>query len=162
MDTLENTKTSWLAKQKAIQALEVKGHVDPEALIEVAKDPEHPCHDDFTWDIDKAASERWRDQARALIRRCKFAVVFEETTMAVTQYVSSPEEDDNTFVSLPKLKAKDDVASVLHTEVTMLLGVASRAYGTAVAKRNITGPHISDTLKVIRDMIADLKASMDE
>ncbi len=162
MEVQEKTKTAWAVKQAAVEALERNGHVDPDELIEVARDPDHPLHGDFTWDLSEAASERWHDQARAIIRKCKFAVLFEDTTMAVVQYVSAPEKDDNTFASLPKMRKKSDVYSTLSTEVAALLGIASRAYGTAVAKRNITGPHISDTLKVIRDMIADLKASMDE
>ena len=62
-----DAKVSWKAKEAAIRALEKNGRVDPAELIEVARDPEHPCHSSFTWDIEQAAQERWRDQAREFL-----------------------------------------------------------------------------------------------
>jgi hypothetical protein len=58
------TKVSWKEKEAAIRSLESGGMVDPLSLIEAARNEDHPCHGDFTWDVEQAASERWRDQAR--------------------------------------------------------------------------------------------------
>lgn len=93
----------WTDKEAAIKALERGGRVDPNDLIKAARNPDHPCHGDFTWDVDQAASERWRDQARYLIRQCKFEVLVEDHgPRSVTYYVSEAGETD-VFQSLPKM-----------------------------------------------------------
>ena len=82
----------WADKAAAILALERGGKIDPNDLIEAAKSASHPCHDDFTWDVKAAASERWRDQARKLIRRVEFEVTVDDATESVVRYV--PHDDD--------------------------------------------------------------------
>lgn len=44
------------------------GKLDPEYVIEDARDPESPWHDRFQWDVEKAAREHWLDVARSIIR----------------------------------------------------------------------------------------------
>lgn len=151
----------WKVKEAAIRALEKNGRVDPVDLIEAARNPDHPCHDDFTWDVDQAAAERWRDQARALIRTCKFEVLVEDIGNAVCMYVPSGDEDA-TFVSLPKIRSKSQASAVVLAEVSMLLGNASRAYGIALAKTNIVGAGVVAQLLSIREQVAALKAELEE
>lgn len=146
----------WKLKEDAIRALEKNGRVDPLELIEAARDPEHPCHNDFTWNVEQAAAERWRDQARALIRAVKFEVIVEDVGNKVSMYVPSGDEDA-TFVSLPKMRSKSQSVSVVLAEVSMLLGNASRAYGIALAKTNVVGADVVSKLMEIRDQVAALK-----
>ncbi len=96
----------WAEKEAAIRSLERGGKVDPVDLIDAAKKPSHPCHGEFTWDVKQAAKERWRDQARKLIRRCTFEVTVEDVTSPVVHYVACPDAEDDTFVSVPKLRGK--------------------------------------------------------
>jgi hypothetical protein len=145
----------WSEKEAAIKSLLRGGQVDPNDLIEAARDPEHPCHGDFTWDVDKAVAERHRDQARSIIRRCKFEVIIEDVTVPVVSYVSSPKEDD-VFVSVVKVRSKSQVADIMAYEVGVLHGVASRVYGIAVAKRGIVGSDVVSRLGKIREQIAAL------
>lgn len=152
-------KVSWKEKEAAIRALEKHGRVDPVELIEAARNPEHPCHSDFTWDIEQAASERWRDQARELIRSVKFEVLVEDVGNRVCMYVPSGDEDA-TFVSLPKIRSKSQASAVVLAEVAMLLGNASRAYGIALAKTNTIGADVVAQLKAIRDLVAALKSEL--
>ncbi len=42
--------------------------VTPEELVEVARDPEHPLHDRFTWDVDEAAFQYNIIEARKILR----------------------------------------------------------------------------------------------
>jgi len=154
-------KVSWKAKEAAIRSLEKNGRVDPVELIEAARDSEHPCHSDFTWDIEQAAAERWRDQARELIRSVKFEVLVEDVGNRVCMYVPSG-DDDAVFVSLPKIRSKAQASAVVLAEVSMLLGNASRAYGIALAKMNIVGADVVVQLKLIRDQVAALKAELGE
>lgn len=153
--------SSWAEKEAAIRKLERGGRIDPVHLINAAKDPNHPCHDDFTWDIQAAAEERWRDQARSIIRKCKFDVVFEQVTTPVVQYVSGG-DDDTTFLSLPRIRSSSKVSSVLSTELKMLHGLASRVYGIALSKQAIVGSGVVSELGLIRDQLGVLKSSMDE
>jgi hypothetical protein len=154
-------RVSWKEKKAAICSLEKNGKVDPRKLIEAAQDPDHPCHADFTWDVHEAALERWRDQARALIRRCNFTVTVEDVGTPVCMYVSSGDEDA-VFVSLPKIRSKAQASSVVLAEVAMLLGNASRAYGIALAKTNIVGFDVVAQLLSIREQVAALKAELEE
>lgn len=154
-------KISWKEKEAAIRALEKNGRVDPVELIEAARSPEHPCHGDFTWDVEQAASERWRDQARELIRSVKFEVRVEDIGNAVCMYVPSGDEDA-VFLSLPKIRSKSQASAVVLAEVSMLLGNASRAYGIALAKTGIVGADVVAQLKAIRDQVSVVKAGLEE
>ena len=110
----------WSDKESAIRALEKNGKVDPNDLIRAAQNPSHPCHQDFTWDVEQAAKERWRDQARYLIRKCRFDVTFEDVTSPVVQYVASNTEE-SVFVSLPKMRGKAAVRETMLGELDQLL-----------------------------------------
>ena len=160
MITIE-VRVKWDVKEAAIRALEKNGRVDPVELIEAARDPDHPCHSDFTWDIEQAAQERWRDQARELIRSVKFEVRVEDVGNRVCMYVPSG-DDDSVFVSLPKIRSKSQASAVVLAEVAMLLGNASRAYGIALAKINIVGSDVVAQLLSIREQVAALKAELTE
>lgn len=159
LEKMERVK--WKNKESAIRKLEKNGKVDPLELIEAAMDHRHPCHNDFTWDVEAAARERWRDQARALIRQCKFEVIVEDVGNPVCMYVPSG-DDDAVFVSLPKIRSKSQASAVVLAEVAMLHGNASRAYGIALAKTNIVGADIVAQLMSIRDQVAALKAELAE
>lgn len=153
--------SSWKQKEAAIRALERNGRVNPVDLIEAAKSPDHPCHNDFTWDIQTAAEERWRDQARSIIRQCKFEVVYEDITTPVVSYVSCG-DDTGLFLSLPKIRSSLKVSLVLATEVKMLHGMASRVYGIALSKQSIVGADVVAQLESIQTQLATMKATMEE
>lgn len=146
----------WSDKEAAVKSLQRNGRIDPNDLIEAAQDPSHPCHGDFTWDTEQAAKERRRDQARKIIRLCKFEVIVEDVTVPVVSYVASPDDED-VFISVPKLRGVSRTSAVLASEVTMLHGVASRVYGIAFAKQGIVGSSVVSTLESIRDQLGTLK-----
>lgn len=151
---------TWAEKEAAIKALEVGGRVDPERLIEAARSPEHPCHADFTWDVEQAAAERLRDQARGLIRRVQFEVITEEVTEKVVMYVPTEHEDEHGYSNLTKIRRASTVSSVMLSEVAMLHGVSARVYGIALAKQGMVGDDVVDRLRGVRDSLAALKAEL--
>jgi hypothetical protein len=161
MDSVAEPRVKWADKEASIRALEKNGRVDPVDLIEAARNPEHPCHSNFTWDVEQAATERWRDQARELIRAVKFEVQVEDIGNRVCMYVPSGDED-SVFVSLPRIRSKSQASAVVLAEVAMLLGNASRAYGIALAKTNIVGADVVAQLLSIRDQVASLKSELGE
>jgi len=152
----ETKKVKWADKEAAVRALEKNGKVDPLDLIEAARVANHPCHGDFTWDIGTAAAERWRDQARWIIRRCKFDVIVEDATEPVVRYVPDAGSDKDVFASLPKMRSVTKVSNVLAAEITMLHGVASRVYGIAIAKQGMVDNSVVVALRMVRDTVAGL------
>lgn len=158
--------TKWQDKQAAVKALETNGKVNPQDLIAAARAAGHPCHNDFTWDVAKAASERWHDQACAIIRKCKFQVLIEDTKVGieVAQYVSTPDayEGEPTYSSLPKVRSASKVSTVMFAELAQLHGLAARVYGIALAKQNTVGNHVVAQLEVIRDQLELLKQEVAE
>jgi hypothetical protein len=151
---------NWKDKERAIRSLEKNGKVDPEDLIAAARNPTHPCHGDFTWDINKAAEKCWRDEARRLIRMVGFTLKVEDSGQRVVNYVASG-DDDAVFVSVPKIRGKGHVQAMLLAEVAQLEGAVSRAYGLALSKSSIIGVDVSDRLKAIRDLVSALKADLE-
>ena len=152
---------TWKEKEASIRALESGGRVDPIALVEAARNPSHPCHSDFTWDVDEAAAKCWRDEARRLIRACKFEVLMDEVTVPVVSYVSSGDEEA-LFVSVPKLRGKNQVAEMLVAELAMLLGNVSRVKGLALAKSNIVGVGLATKLGSIQSQVEVMKSDLEE
>ncbi len=150
----------WADKAAAIRELEKGGKVDPRDLIKAAKAANHPCHEDFTWDVKTAAAERWRDQARGLIRRVEFEVTVDDATESVVQYVPN-DGDDHQFRSLPKVRSKVVAGDLISNEVAMLHGLASRVYGIALAKENLIGVDCVATLRMVRDTLAALKTELE-
>ena len=152
----------WSEKEAAVKSLQRNGRVDPTDLIEAARDESHPCHGDFTWDIGQAAAERWRDQARKIIRQCHFEIIVEDVHTPVVSYVSSPDDEDDTFIAVANIRSVSKVSAVMVAEVTMLHGVASRVYGLALAKRGVVGDAVVAQLGSIRDSIGILKSDLEE
>jgi hypothetical protein len=57
-----------LAKQTYIKSLaDRSGFIEPSRIIEVARDPNNMLHDEFEWNINRAAEKHWLEQARAFL-----------------------------------------------------------------------------------------------
>lgn len=65
------------ATGQALQAIEKAndGTIPVEAVIATARNSGSPLHPWFTWDVQQAAEERWRDQARYLVRSVRIETV---------------------------------------------------------------------------------------
>lgn len=149
----------WADKEAAIKALEREGRIDPKDLICAARDPQHRCHGDFTWDIEKAASERWHDQARHLIQRCKFEVIVEDVGPRSVSYFT-PSGDGATFKALTQIRSPEMVSSVLLAEVAQLQGVASRVLGIAEAKAAMVGVESLNSLREVVGIIREVRQNL--
>jgi hypothetical protein len=63
-----------------------KGSIIPKDVVDRARDPDSPLHDQFTWD-DSEAAEQWRiEEARKLIR--VFVTVLPSSNVPIRTYVS--------------------------------------------------------------------------
>lgn len=159
---MSKTRVEWTEKEAAVRALEKDGKVDPLDLVQAARMPTHPCHEDFTWDVEQAAQEHWRFQARAIIRSCKCQIlVDQEITMPVVRYVASP-DDEQVFVSLARVRSVSKTSAILLTEVAQLHGGASRVYGIALSKQGIVGAGVVAELLAIREQLAAIKEQLSD
>jgi len=58
---------------------EMGGHLTPTAVYEAAMDEESPIHEEFEWDIQKAAQAHWRDRAGNMMRHLAVVRVQEQS-----------------------------------------------------------------------------------
>jgi len=104
------------AKQKAIrerlrQLEDESGFLDLEIVIDAARDPADPMHDHFTWDVNKAAAERWRDQARALIRSVRYVETTTKVELDASNYVTVAKKTERAgYMSLDKVRSQQGLA----------------------------------------------------
>lgn len=153
---------TWKQKAAAIRRLERNGVVDPNDLIAAARDRNHPCHGDFTWDLKKAAMERWRDQARKLIRQ----VVYERSqdgvvTERYVQYVADNTAEEDVFFNLPRTRIAAKVSAAMLAEIVHLRGVAARVYGIASGKATIVPPQVVGNLCSVCELLDECKAELE-
>lgn len=70
------------------------GSITPALLVDAARSPAHPLHNEFDWD-DSAAAERWRQQqARVLINCVRVIVTGGDGPATRVAYVSVQTRDD--------------------------------------------------------------------
>ena len=100
---------------RALAALERKGRISADEVVQAAKNPDSPLHAYFTWDDAEAAHARRIDQARALIRSVRVVVSYEATTIAVPRYVRdvSQEEGSQGYVTSDQLMREPTNAKAL-------------------------------------------------
>lgn len=88
------------------------GRLTPDVVVREAKKKTSVLHKHFTWDIKKAAEERWLDQARELIRTVHVNVVTRQETFRVRAFVRDPEKPgyEQGYVALRVLRSDEEVA----------------------------------------------------
>lgn len=118
----------------AINELAVDGRVTPSAVVDAAKDPHHPLHNEFPWNDAEAAHQRRLDIARALIRSVKIVVVTETRRIKTVAYGRDPQKPAGTqgYVHVGVLKqSPDDARSLLHYELDQMIARLKRCEGLA-------------------------------
>lgn len=83
------------------------GELDPKRVVEVASDVNHPLHNFFEWDNDKAGSEHRIWQARQLITKV-YKIIGEDVNQKVQVYYNVVREDG--------VQAYHDVDTIMSTE----------------------------------------------
>lgn len=68
-----------------------KGQITPKQVVEAARNPESPLHDEFEWDEAKAAERHWLDRARSLIRDVKIVIEHHSHAVTVPLMMRNPE-----------------------------------------------------------------------
>jgi hypothetical protein len=127
-------------KQEIVQrlrALEDKyGRLTPEILVRDARNPKSPLHDQFDWDVKRAAMAHWLEQARAIIRSVTVIVHEDRCIVRSPVYVRDPAQalSDQGYISVVKLR--DDPESARDAVLAEFARAASalrRAHAVASA-----------------------------
>jgi len=144
------------AKERAIRErlreLECEdGSLDLDAVIESAKNPDDPMHSEFTWDVSKAAQERWRDQARALIRSVKYIEKTTQLELHCPNYVHITRPLGKTgYISMDSVKSSKDISlDVLNEEVRRARSTLERARAIA-DELQMRGPLEEAIARIVR------------
>jgi hypothetical protein len=117
------------------------GHIEPADVVTAAREPGSPIHDEFEWEVEKAAQQAWLDHARRLIRLVKIEVTVENRVYRSVAYVSDPEREpksrryvDVTFAAQQRSTARaiitaemDRIVAAIRRarELAMVLGLTS-------------------------------------
>jgi hypothetical protein len=111
------------------------GRLEPDIVLEAARDERSPLHGEFEWDTEEAAY-RWRlEQARALIRSVRVVVTVEDHEYSVPVFVRDPEMGvrKQGYVTLDRLKLQADVArEALVAEFGRVVAALDRARAVAI------------------------------
>ena len=88
------------------------GTLTPDAVVKDAKRKDSPLHDCFEWDLRKAASAHWIEQARQLITSVRVVIHTDTTKVNSVYYVRDPSmaHDKQGYVSVARLRADTDLA----------------------------------------------------
>lgn len=116
-----------------IRQLEHEGRLTPDEVIGDAKDPSSPLHDEFTWDVNEAALEHWRDTARRIIRSVVYTVEIHNSQVTVPLYTHDPDrKQEQGYITVTKLLTEKDLAAkCLAQEFDRAASSASRALNYA-------------------------------
>lgn len=106
------------------------GRLTPDAVVDDARDPRSPLHDQFEWDDAKAAHQYRLEQARELIRTVKCQVTVLETVIAAPHYVRDPTAapEEQGYVAITQVRSERELARrVVHDELGRIIAAIERA-----------------------------------
>ena len=101
------------SKQEYLKALAAQhGTLTPEIVVEDARREDSPLHDQFEWDVEKAAQEHWLDTARALIRSVKVVITNDTKVLTAPFFVRDPSlpPQKQGYVAATSLRSESDLA----------------------------------------------------
>lgn len=100
-------------------------------VIEDARNSKSPLHDEFEWDLEKAAHRDWVNTANRLINGFKVNVAIDNTTLRVPAYVRTIDKP-LLFVPIDRAAGEREVAiAVLRREIDRVRAALGRAQAIA-------------------------------
>lgn len=152
-----------LVVQSALLMLEDRtGRLTPRAVVDAARDENHPLHGEFEWD-DTVAAEAYRlDQARQLIADVRVEVVTSTLPIGGVAYVRDPSKlfNEQGYRSTGALLGERDQAmEAIRAEVERVsacLGRAERVASTLGAPLDVVSM-LTDAQVVVGRLLGRLK-----
>ena len=137
------------AIKEELESLVVDGTLDPERVVEAARNPNSSMHKQFDWDDSSAAHEHRIAQARALIKRVKVNVIrTDNEVVRVASYIRSPTGSGYESTQQVAIRHVDRLAVVIITLATCITML-----------RNLAAPEVD---QVVNDMDALRKTLLAE
>jgi hypothetical protein len=140
------------AIKEELESLVIDGSLDPERVVDAARNPNSSMHGQFNWDDTEAAHQYRISQARALIKRVKVNVIrADDTVVRVSSYIRS--------ASGAGYESTQQVAVNYGDRVTvMLITLAS----CATMLRNLAAPEVDDIIDQIQELRQHLLSEREE
>ena len=133
------------------------GVITPDIVIEDAKDPASPLHEEFNWDVEAVALKAWREKARHLIRRVRVIVETEDIVFkgkGHREFISDPGKARNEqgYISRAELRTdRDRAMDAMRAEVERIEAAIRRAQEVA------EDIGLSDEVEIVNESVVRLK-----
>ena len=139
------------AIREELQTLIKDGRLNPEDVVEAAKNPNSSLHSYFTWDDTDAAASYRLQEARALIKRVKVNVVrTDETVVRVPSFIRSSEGSGYQNIAVMIANKPDHVGTVL---------IALAQISTML--KNLAAPELDALIQQVDDLRIELQSKRD-
>ena len=140
------------AIKEELEALAVDGVLNPERVVEAARNPNSSMHGQFDWDDSTAAHEYRLSQARALIKRVKVNVIRTDNEIVkVSSYIRSPTGAGYEPTQKVMVNHADRIT-------VMLITLAS----CATMLRNLAAPEVDELIVEIENLRTQLIAEKED
>ena len=118
-------------KAAALQAIASAndGILEVDAVWQSARSENHPLHNYYEWDVEKAAVEHWRETSRRIIQSCKVTIVHEDVVIKCPVFVRDPKTPagEQGYASTDLVARKHaDSAAVLQEELYRIKTLVER------------------------------------
>ena len=137
------------AIREELQTLVKDGRLNPEDVVEAARNPNSSLHAYFTWDDTEAAASFRLQEARALIKRVKVNVVrTDDSVVRVPSFIRSPEGVGYQNISVMITNKPDHIGTVLITlsQVSTML-------------KNLAAPELDELIKHVDTLRTKLQSN---
>lgn len=116
-----------------LREMEKDGRLTPAEVLEEARNPESPLHDQFTWDDTEAAEKYRLGQASRLIVRLRVNVTVHSVPVRAPVYVRDPEVAGS-FRNIETVRSHEDASrAVIVDEMKRVTNAVRRAKTVAAA-----------------------------
>lgn len=135
------------------------GELTADAVIDAAKNPANVLHACFDWDVNRAATERWREIARGLIREVRVVIKTSLRQVSTVAYVRDPnrKNDEQGYVALTSVERRSAEANaIIDAELDRIISAIKRAREVA----EVLG--ISSRFEKLLAMAVELKTEVAE
>lgn len=146
-------------RTRYVRSLGSGGYIEPATVVAAARDPKSPIHDEFEWDVHKAAQAHWLDTARQLIRFVRLETTTGPSRTMAPFYVIDPARPPKSqrYVELNRAARDREVAQrVLADEVDRIVRAIRRAQAVA----GVLG--LSDRLDDLLDNVHMLRSQAEQ
>lgn len=105
-----------------LAGLEAAEKLTPDQVLADAVDPDHPCHDRFTWD-DSEAADRWRRQEAAIVIGSVRILIEsqDDTEVSVRAYTRVPSQGRSVASDVAAQNYRAELAKILARDARHLV-----------------------------------------